>query len=277
VPPAPGPARGSPATRERSAAIVPSVRNLTLSRPLVVLDTETTGRDCRRDRLVEIAAIKYDPGGGPRVCHLRVNPGVPIPAQATRIHGITDADVAGCPSFAAVSERLLRFVTDADFAGYNVAFDLQFLAAEFGRCGIDLPLGGRAVIDPMRIFHQREPRDLAAAVEFYCGRPHRDAHSALADAVAAAAVLDAQLARYDDLPRSPAELHRQLGRVDVAGKFRLQGGEVVFGFGKYAGRALDAVACDDPDYLAWMLDADFLPDAKALARAALSRARKSSG
>lgn len=257
--------------------IIPSFRNLTLSRPLVVLDTETTGRDSRRDRLVEIAAIKYVPGDDPQVFHRRLNPGVPIPAEATQVHGITEAHVTGCPTFDAVSRQLLKFVTDADFAGYNVAFDLQFLAAEFSRCGIDLSLDGRAVIDPMQIFHQREPRDLAAAVGFYCGQSHRDAHSALADAVAAAAVLDAQLARYDDLPRSPAELHRRLGRVDAAGKFRLEDGEVVFGFGKYSGRVLDGVACDDPDYLAWMLDADFLPDTKALVRAALSRAQKSPG
>lgn len=256
--------------------IPPRIRNLVLSRPLVVLDTETTGLDARTERLVEIAAIKYTPGRVPRVFCRRLHPGRAIPPQATAVHGITDADVAGCPQFAEVAPRLFRFLADADLAGYNVVFDLQFLVAEFGRCGLDLPLDGRAVIDPMRIFHRREPRNLAAAVVFYCGRTH-NAHSALADANAAAAVLDAQLARYGDLPRSPPDLHRHLIPVDADGKFRVNEGEIVFGFGKHLGRRLDEVAHDDPDYLAWMLDQNFLPDTKAVVRSALERSQRSRG
>ncbi|WP_040887516.1 3'-5' exonuclease [Zavarzinella formosa] len=257
--------------------MIPTPQHLVLSRPLVFLDTETTGRDAAHDRIIEFGAIRLVPSQPPQVRHTRLNPGLPIPSGATAVHGITDGDVADCPRFAMAAPALFRFLADADLAGYNVAFDLRFLQAEFGRCGLDLSLEGRAILDPMQIFHRREPRNLAAAVRFYCQRPLEGAHSALADAAAAAAVLEAQLERYDDLPRTPARLHQQLAPVDVGGKFRSEGGEIVFAFGKHLGRRLDQVVRDDPAYLAWMLDRDFLPDTKAVIRTALGQDPRNQG
>ena len=118
------------------------------------------------------------------------------------------------------------------------------------------------MLDAQRIFHGREPRDLAAAVRFYCGREHADAHDALAAAEATAAVLDAQLARYPDLPRAVGALHASMTDVDIGGRFRTEGERVVFAFGKHLGRPLDEVASQDPGYLRWLLDGDFLDDAK---------------
>lgn len=248
-----------------------TLTHLRLDRPLVVLDNETTGPDPRTDRVIEVAAILYRPGEQPSVLHHRVDPGVPIPPEATAVHGLRDADIAGCPPFGAVARGVLDFLAAADLAGYNLAFDLRVLSAEFARSGLAFDLTGRAAVDPMRVFHRREPRDLAAAVAFYLGRPHPAAHSALADAAAAAAVLDAQLARYPDLPRTPADLHRLLTPADLGGRFRPADGGLVFTFGKWAGRPLAEVAARDPAYLRWMLAADFLPDAKAAVRDALDR------
>jgi hypothetical protein len=69
------------------------------------------------------------------------------------------------------------------------------------------------VLDAQQIYHRREPRDLSAAVLSYCGREHADARGALADAEATAAVLDAQVARYADLPPTVAALHELLTRT----------------------------------------------------------------
>lgn len=247
--------------------------NLELSRPLAALDAETTGRDPAADRLVELAAVKFHPDGGePETFHHRLDPGVPIPAEATAVHGITDADVAGCPAFAEIADDLLAFLSGADLAGFNAkAFDLPLLAAELRRCGRELDLRGVCVLDPLQVFRDREPRDLAAAVRLYLGREHEDAHSAVSDATAAAAVLDAQVGYYADLPRSVPELHKAYCEVDLAGRFRLLEGRVAFAFGKYSGRRLAEVAAEDPGYLEWMLRQDFLPDARRLARQALLR------
>ncbi len=74
---------------------------LNLRRPLAFVDLETTGTSPASDRIVEIAILKVQPDGTEDFRRKRVNPGVPIPAEATAIHGITDADVADEPPFQA--------------------------------------------------------------------------------------------------------------------------------------------------------------------------------
>jgi DNA polymerase-3 subunit epsilon len=199
-----------------------------------------------------------------------VNPCIPIPAASTAIHGIKDEDVEGCPAFDSIAARLARFLKSCDLCGFNIKrFDLPFLLAEFERGGICFSLKNRAFIDVMQIYHQKEPRDLTAAVRHYLGREHYYGHRAFADVYATAAILDAQLARHEDLPRTVSELHSALTDADIGGRFRRQDGVVVFAFGKYLGQPLIAIAESDPDYLHWMLDQDFLDDAKDIVRQAL--------
>jgi DNA polymerase III subunit epsilon len=197
-----------------------------------------------------------------------------IPAEATAIHSIADADVADKPGFEAIAAQLLDFIAECDFCGFNVKrFDLRVLNEEFKRSGHAFSLEGRAIVDAMEIFHAMEPRNLAAAVRFYCKREHEGSHAAGADVLATAEVLDAMLARYEDLPRTVSGLHEQFAvasAVDSGGRFRRVGEEIRFTFGKHRGLSVDTVAKADPDYLRWMLDQDFLDDAKAIVREALS-------
>jgi DNA polymerase-3 subunit epsilon len=249
---------------------------LTLTRPLAVFDLETTGTDPAKDRIVEISVLRIEPGGGREVRSRRVNPERPIPQDATRVHGIRDEDVRDEPSFRQIAKGLLEFLADSDLAGFNVRrFDVPLLDREFRDCGYDLGLGSRRVIDAMTVFHRKEPRDLSAAVRFYLGRELLGAHAAAADVEAAAAVLEAQLARYDDLPRDVEGLDAwchpaPAGAVDRAGKFVRRDGEVVLSFGKHQGRPLRQVARERPDYLEWLSrQADFPEDARALVRKVL--------
>jgi DNA polymerase III epsilon subunit-like protein len=140
-------------------------------------------------------------------------------------------------------------------------FDLPFLVNEFRRAGRTFVLRGRAVVDARAIFHSRERRDLAAAVRLYCHRAHRGGHRAAADARAAAAVVDAMLARYPDLPRTPVALHRIAGRADVAGWFRREGPELIFARGEHRGRRVVDIARIDPAYLDWLASRPLLEDA----------------
>jgi DNA polymerase-3 subunit epsilon len=126
----------------------------------------------------------------------------------------------------------------------------------------------------MTIFHRKEPRHLSAAVRFYLGREHADAHSAAADVEAAADVLAAQLVRYEDLPCTIEALDGWIApvpadAVDRYGKFVLREGEVTFAFGRNKGKPLRDVAESDPDYLSWLLTCDFAPDARSLIEGAL--------
>src|SRR5262249_25999445 len=192
----------------------------------------------------------------------------PIPAAATAVHGITDADVANEPTFATLAAELHTFLDDCDLCGFNLKrFDLRVLYAEFKRASLALNLVQRAILDPMEVFHLREPRDLSAAVRFYCGREHEGAHSAMADALATAEILDAMLDRYGDLPRTVAELHRQFldpDAVDADRRFVRREGEIRFNFGKKRGQPVDEVARLDPGYLQWMLSENFADDTKTV-------------
>lgn len=253
------------------------LNNITLEKPLAVIDLETTGTDPRKDRIVEISVLKILPDKEQIHRTRRLNPGMGIPAAATAIHGITDADVAGERRFEQVADSLLRFLEGCDLCGFNFKkFDLQMLYCEFARAGRKLTLEGRAIIDPMEIFHRYERRDLAAAVQMYLGRKHEGGHSADADVLATAEVLDAMLGRYTDLPRSAAGLHEHFAdpsRIDSGGFFRMMEGQICFALGKHRGQPLEVIASAKRDYLEWMLNQDFFDDTKAIVRKALAAAR----
>lgn len=239
-----------------------------------MIDLETTGLDVTRDRIVEISVLLIHPDGTRVSKTRRVNPQMPIPEDATRVHGISDADVAGEPHFGQLAAGFLEFLGDADLAGYNIrAFDLPLLVREFERAGKRLALEGRSVVDAMEIFKKKEPRDLAAAFRFYCGKEREDLHAADADVLACAEILEAQLARYPDLPREPAALDALSRRgdwIDSDGKFAWRGGEPVLNFGKLRGQSLRRVAREERSYLEWMLNGDFPAEAKEIARRALA-------
>jgi DNA polymerase-3 subunit epsilon len=252
--------------------VTAALKNLTLSRRLAAFDLESTGVDPATDRIVEVAVLTLSPVGPASLFHSRVNPGRPIPAAATAVHRIADADVAGAPRFREIAAELARRLDGCDLAGFGIGgFDLPLLAAEFARSGVPFHMAGRAVLDALAVFRRWEPRSLSAAVAFYLGREHAGAHSATQDVGAAVEVLDEQVRRYG-LPVTPDSLHAAIVEVDVAGKFRRADGGPAFAFGKYAGRLLGDVAASDPGYLKWILGRAFLPDVHALVRAALAAA-----
>ena len=247
-----------------------------LERPLVFFDIETTGLDLKNDRIIELAFIKLTPQGDVLERTRRFNPGVPIPPEATVVHGITDADVADEVPFCRTAKSLTDVFDECDLAGFNIRrFDLHMLIYEFRRCGVEFSLEGRRVLDVQTIFHREERRDLSAAARFYLGREHEEAHSALGDIRTAAAVLGAQLERYPHVPRDLGGLHDYCEqyapiRTELDRWFRGTEDARVFRRGKHRGQALPEVARDAPDYLRWMLGAeDMDEDVLRVVRAAL--------
>ena len=253
------------------------MQNLSLTNPLAIFDLETTGIDVDRDRIVQIAIIRVEPGGTRRTFETLVNPERPIPPEASRIHGIKDSDVAHSPTFAQIRREVEELLDGADLGGFNsIRFDAPLLQNELRWSGSELDLGRARHVDAMRIFHLKEPRNLEAAMRFYCGRELTNAHSALADTEATLAVLDAQLERYEDLPRDLDGLHKlcnpDQGRfVERTRKFAWNdSGEAVFTFGKLKGKTLQqAVQGDGRGYLEWMLNKDFSEEVKDILRKAL--------
>lgn len=245
-----------------------------LDRPLAVFDIESTGINPRTDRIIELSIVKLMPPKGEREIHTyRMNPGIPIPPEASNIHGIKDADVADKPLFRDLAPELYKLLDGCDLGGYNVIrFDIPMLIEEFLRSSINFSMAGRRLIDAQRIFHKREPRDLMAAVGFYCkeylplfDRPH----GAEADALATVEVMEGQFTKYSDLPRDMSELDkycdlRDPSWVDRDGKLRWLNGEIAINFGKNKGKLVSDLARVDAGFLKWILKSDFSSDTKSI-------------
>ncbi|NLB59777.1 MAG: 3'-5' exonuclease [Lentisphaerae bacterium] len=250
---------------------------LKLDKPLAVFDIESTGTNPRQDRIIELAIIKLSPNGQSETFTFRINPQIPIPAEATEIHHITNADVADCPSFQEAAPQIMNILNGCDLAGFGVIrFDIPLLAEEFIRAGYNFDPDGFRVLDAQRIYHQKEPRDLTAAVAFYCGQFHLGAHGAEADARATLAVLEAQLNKYKDLPRTLDELNaycnppRHPTWADRTGKLKWAEGELVINFGaQFNGQKLRELAQSNAKFLRWILKSDFPSDTKRIVADAL--------
>lgn len=254
----------------QTPAIPAWVDSIPLERPLAILDIESTGVAPHRDRIVELAILKMLPGGGSESRTWRVNPGIPIPAEVTEIHGISDDDVAHEPEFRRLAPQVAEFLQDCDLVGFGIQqFDLPILRIEFERADVDLPMDGRRIIDAKTIYHKREPRTLSAAHIYYVGEPFEDAHTAEADVLATYKVLLGQLKKYDDLPNTIQGLHvlcnpEQKYWVDSEGKFVWRGDDVYFNFGKHRREPLREVCVSDPSYIEWFLQSDFRAELKTI-------------
>ena len=252
------------------------MKHLILDRPIAFIDVETTGLNPYSDRIVELSILKIHPDGTNEYHSRTINPGIPIPPDATAIHGITDEDVANKPQFGQYAKSIRNFLEGCDIAGFNVIrFDLPFLETEFARANVEFSRQGRYLIDSQIIYHQRDPRDLQAAYQKYCGKEMANAHRAEEDAKAAAEILDGQLEIYQDLPRDVAGLGALCYKVeeniiDAEGKFIWSDGEAVCNFGKHKGRLLREIAVENPDYLEWISHGDFSIEVREIAIKALN-------
>jgi DNA polymerase-3 subunit epsilon len=235
---------------------------LNLTRPLCFFDLETTGVNVAKDRVVEISILKVFPNGNKEVKTWLVNPEMPIPKQASDIHGITDERVANEPTFKELSKEIQNMIKDSDLAGYNSdRFDIPLLAEEMLRAELDFDMKNRVSVDVQTIFHKMEKRTLGAAYMFYCDKNLDDAHSAEADTTATYEVLKSQLDRYEELENNVKFLSDFTTRkqtADFAGFIIYDDDDdEIFSFGKHKGKKVEKVLEDEPGYFGWILNADF--------------------
>jgi DNA polymerase-3 subunit epsilon/CBS domain-containing protein len=152
----------------------------------VVLDTETTGLDPAKARIVEIGAVPLRRGRLDETAALRrlVNPGEPIPADATRIHAINDSSVASAPKFASVWPDISAATSDAVLIGHTFGFDLAVLKRECERA--DLTWIAPRTLDTRLLAQVAEPNLGGYTLEqlaSWLGVEIDKRHSALADAI----------------------------------------------------------------------------------------------
>lgn len=255
---------------------------LNLQRPLLFFDIESTGLNIPEASIIELSFVKALPGEEtPLVKTWKVKPWDyvrkcqrPIEPEASKVNGVTDDMVAGCPTFFELAEEIADWIRGCDLAGFNSAkFDLPMLSEEFERVriagkAIELDLHEPLMVDVLNIYHAMEPRNLKAAYRFYCGgKDFEDAHTAEADTVATFEVLKGQLDKYPDVLKNDVkQLSSYVGRkyVDFAGHLILNdNNEAVINFGKYKGRVAKEVYKTDPSYFSWIAQGTFTLDTKA--------------
>jgi DNA polymerase III subunit epsilon len=152
----------------------------------IVLDTETTGMDpVKGDRLVEIGCVELEnmlPTG--RHYHVYINPERDIPAEATAVHGITDAFVKDKPTFGEIVGDFLDFIGNDRLVIHNAEFDVKFLNAELRQFGFP-SLDNRRVLDTLKMAREKFPGS-PANLDALCRRfgidnSSRTYHGALLD------------------------------------------------------------------------------------------------
>lgn len=263
---------------------------LTLSRALFVVDVETTGLDAGEARIVELGFQRWHPERPLLEYRTLVNPGVPIPKETTKVHGISAETFDLCatcngprenhdevhefkvwPTFKQIAAKLASGFRSCDYAGKNVRFDLRMLSAEFERAGQPWSYLGARIVDADRLEQLGEPRHLGNLYKKHTGKSLDDAHQAMADVRATTEVIVAQLQRYQTLPRDLDLLHKAQWPeewLDGKGQFKMVNGVPTCTFGKHKGKAMRDVPSD---YYQWIgrADVNMPADVKTLAANAL--------
>lgn len=219
---------------------------LSLERPLLFFDIESTGLSIATDGIIELSFVKVFPDSHKEVKTWKIRPRdyatgkqIPISPSASAVNGVKDEDLIGCPYFFNVIEEVADWLRGCDLAGFNsTKFDLPLLAEEFGRARkycqsriddpkvpedkknmaremlrkTDIDFHECRMVDVQNIYHFMEPRNLKAAYRFYCGgKDFENAHTAEADTMATYEVLLGQLEMY----KEPDAVHDQALKNDV--------------------------------------------------------------
>jgi DNA polymerase-3 subunit epsilon len=239
----------------------------------LTFDTETTGVDTTTARVIELCVCN----GYSEPRTWRFKPNVEISPEAQAVHGISAEDLEGCPRFIEVANEILPYFQEAEvIVGYNVGFDIAMISEEFERCAITLDFKSKLIIDPLKLWYQKEPRNLESAHERFVGGKLENAHAAEADVMAANAVLHGMLQEWklEDTPWEKLadicepDRHKYVG---ITNHFLWDDeGNVIFGFGTHKGER----AYHQQSYLKWMLRGTFPSSVKNDIRAMLDGSLK---
>jgi len=264
--PAPAPARAAVPARSTEPMVL-------------VFDCETTGTDRVRDQVIELCVQQGLAEGAPSTVW-RIKPAVSIHPGAQAVHGISMEELEGCPTFADVAAEITALFATADvIIGYNLAFDIDMLQAEYARIGQPLlDFSTTKIVDPFRLWQQCEPRSLQHAHQRFVGGEFAAAHTASADVAATGRVLAGMLRHFeldgqdwDQIASKADPLGAQRAQwVGPSRHLRWEGEVIVLGFGKHGGAPVHELAAGpDRSFLKWVVEKDFPVHVAEVCKAAL--------
>lgn len=247
-----------------------------MQKTITVIDFETTGVSNVNDKIIQVAIISKNHLGLIEKYKTYVNPGIPIPPEATAIHGITDEMVKNAPKFEDIADTIVDMISGTIILGYNSAeFDIPLLDTELKAAGHDFDISKEQLLDVLALEKAMNPRTLSAIYAKYLGKALDGAHDALIDVEATLAVFEkqsdllsypdgtklsmAQIAGFASPPR-PA-LTNHLGYNEA--------GDIIFTFGKHNKRLVSDIVKQDFRYCQWILGGDFHESVKNIIRQAM--------
>ena len=239
-----------------------------LTTSLIVFDLETTGVDLVRDEIVQFYGIRIEPNGESKTLEFICKPSIPIPQEASNIHGITNELVANEKPFKDYIPALIPLFDGCMIGGYNVfRFDLPIINRQFAELGHSGVFKNSTVIDSFKLAMLQHPRDLSSMLKVYTGEDMQNAHNASADVIATVKILAKQLEReeenIDDIaPRTALAPNK---RVGLSNHIIFVDDIAVFNFGKHKGKKLT----DEKDYCKWILNSDFDEEIKEFIRSVI--------
>lgn len=235
---------------------------------ILAFDTETTGLNVREARIIDLCMVELDEQLGVLAnASWRFKPEVPIPPEATAVHGITNEAVAGKPTFRQHAARIQWLLDGATLVAFNgIRYDIPILNEELVRAGQAGISPTHPVIDPYLLYLEDQPRNLQAAAKHYLNADFK-AHDANADTLAMVEVLRAQHLRRERPPLKSLVREPEKAWLDHDRRFyRDESGVVRLAFGKHKGTP----AAEHHEYLRWMLSLDFSRETKKVARQVLA-------
>lgn len=231
-------------------------------KPIVFFDLEGTGTDTKNDRIVEVSFHRYEGGELVERFDSLVDPTIPIPADSTEIHGITDDDVKEKPTFRDIADKISSIMDGAIIAGYNIiGYDLPLLKAEYKRIRKACPFvfSASKIFDAYRMYCKLKPRSLEAAYAVLVGEAFEQTHRAGDDVDMTVAVFKAMARQNQELPYVGDLFQSVEGidsvskgdRMDLEGHFRKKEKGVVLGFGEHRDKLLSEVYYEYSSWFDW--------------------------
>ena len=221
----------------------------------VIWDLETTGLSKSEDRIVEFGAVRINADGSREEFNYLINPEMPIPEDATNIHGITDLDVVDAPTFADLGQQL-HSILQADYlVTFNgLKFDVPLFAAELTRVGINpLSFLQREHLDVMHLVYRAYPRNLEYIFGDLNDGATFEAHNAIADCKATAKIIPQLISKAGMEFSKMSELAEEPRSDSSVGKSRFAWGQdhrIYPTFGKYS------LTGTNPRPLCWIMKND---------------------
>lgn len=223
---------------------------------MIFFDLETTGLDILTARIIEFSAIKINNGNRNNL-HLLINPGIPIPPESTKIHGIKDDDVIGKPTFSEVATEIASFLQNEIICGYNIKnYDIPLLNEEYYRINSEISFDNHSVIDLFDIWTIMEPKTLKGAVKRFCNVDADDFHSAVNDVNYCIEVFESMKSVFNidsSVMEKITKLYSNKNTILHYGKLKINSNqELILNFGKYAGKTVREVFHIDKSYFKWL-------------------------